>query len=355
MSLLERIRDLASEVEGDWKAAQEHRELVDKAEKVQKEATKYVKDRVKELKSLEAQLGDRDDDEVKELGAEEGEVASTLQEIKGRLKDVKALKPMTGSLVVRLFLGHVNVRVHTRADRSTLRDEYNKFKDRTNILFTVMSLLGIATQYYLRFHYRYTAWIFSLIHVWLLYYYTSLALRENILRVNGSAIKQWWITHHCISAILSVVFLTWPESPVWWEFMDVFVFYFTYQAILQILQSWYQKRRHYSRRALGKAGGMDVASGETLTERASSSEWDLMLLVVVIFGAHIWQVANGVLLLRLLFVRLAPGANPWYEYREEAQAFLAGIMFVVLGVCNAVVTIVTLAEKRQRRKQRAAI
>lgn len=34
---------------------------------------------------------------------------------------------------------------------------------------------------------------------WLLYYYVTLALRENILNVNGSFIKPWWILHHYVS------------------------------------------------------------------------------------------------------------------------------------------------------------
>ena len=34
---------------------------------------------------------------------------------------------------------------------------------------------------------------FLLLQAWLLFFYTSLALRENILRVNGSDIRPWYI------------------------------------------------------------------------------------------------------------------------------------------------------------------
>ena len=34
--------------------------------------------------------------------------------------------------------------------------------------------------------------------LWLLYYYTTLSLRENILLANGSNIMQWWILHHYV-------------------------------------------------------------------------------------------------------------------------------------------------------------
>lgn len=32
--------------------------------------------------------------------------------------------------------------------------------------------------------------------LWLLYYYLTLSLRENILLANGSDILHWWIYHH---------------------------------------------------------------------------------------------------------------------------------------------------------------
>ena len=38
-------------------------------------------------------------------------------------------------------------------------------------------------------------------HIWLLYYYLSLALRENILKANGSEIHSWWFMHHYISMV----------------------------------------------------------------------------------------------------------------------------------------------------------
>lgn len=34
---------------------------------------------------------------------------------------------------------------------------------------------------------------FLLLQAWLLFFYTSLALRENILRVHGSDIRPWYI------------------------------------------------------------------------------------------------------------------------------------------------------------------
>lgn len=39
---------------------------------------------------------------------------------------------------------------------------------------------------------------------WLLWFYTSLALRENVLRLNGSSIRKWWIRHHYYSMLLAL-------------------------------------------------------------------------------------------------------------------------------------------------------
>ncbi|XP_028090110.1 uncharacterized protein LOC114290151 isoform X2 [Camellia sinensis] len=44
---------------------------------------------------------------------------------------------------------------------------------------------------------------------WLLILYTGLALRENILRVNGSDIRPWWIKHHYFAMAMALISLTW--------------------------------------------------------------------------------------------------------------------------------------------------
>jgi TMPIT-like protein len=40
------------------------------------------------------------------------------------------------------------------------------------------------------------------------------ALRENILKANGSNIRTWWVVHHYLSIAVSLVLLLWPpHSP----------------------------------------------------------------------------------------------------------------------------------------------
>ncbi|XP_028098081.1 uncharacterized protein LOC114297792 isoform X2 [Camellia sinensis] len=47
---------------------------------------------------------------------------------------------------------------------------------------------------------------------WLLILYTGLALRENILRVNGSDIRPWWIKHHYFAMAMALISLTWETQ-----------------------------------------------------------------------------------------------------------------------------------------------
>ena len=77
----------------------------------------------------------------------------------------------------------VNVKLFSKKDRERLREEYDKFKNRTNIFFFVFPIIWAVTFLYLRHMWRYTDWIYVLTHVWLLYYYISLAVRENILKM----------------------------------------------------------------------------------------------------------------------------------------------------------------------------
>ncbi len=115
--------------------------------------------------------------------ADAEEASQRLRSCEEALSRVQSIAPSTGSLFVRLFLGQVNVRVASSKEKEVLRDEYEKFRFRTNFGFIVFPAAWLFTQLYLRFKWQYTHWIYILTHVWLLYYYVSLALRINILKV----------------------------------------------------------------------------------------------------------------------------------------------------------------------------
>lgn len=285
--------------------------------------------------------GDATPAELELLGAK-------LAEAQKRLDELDTVTPsydsVNRSLFLRFFMGQVNVRSASKDDRRKLREEYEKFKDRTNYGFIVFPLIWAANFYYLKSAFRYTDWIYVLTHIWLLYYYISLALRENILRMNGSRMRQWWITHHYVSAAMSVVVLTWPtDSRSWERFLPVFTAYFLYQGTLQFMQARYQKARHYARTAMGRVGSMDVTHTETVDEVHSG----LYIIVFLAFVAQIWQIYNGLILFHTLIGDLNL-TQPWYQFREEVQCIILGVFFIFLGVTNFRVTLQTLYAKKQR-------
>jgi hypothetical protein len=59
-------------------------------------------------------------------------ISSVLSDLQRGVEEIRGVEASTGSLFVRLFLGQVNVKVFSKADREVLRAEYEKFKDRTN-------------------------------------------------------------------------------------------------------------------------------------------------------------------------------------------------------------------------------
>jgi hypothetical protein len=273
-----------------------------------------------------------------------------LAEAAALAAEVRDIAPSTGSFFVRLWLGQVNVRAASVRDRVALRDEYEKFKERTNLGFVVFPLVWMLTDVYLRHEWRYTHWIHILTHVWLLYYYVSLSLRENILLANGSKIRPWWITHHYVASAMSIIVLTWPsDSQSWARFTRLFTAYFLYQGLVQFVQGWYQRARHYPRVALGEAHHMDVSHTETLSEFHRG----LYPIAALLLVAHVWQIFNGVALLQVLASELNV-SQPWYHFREELQCLALGVLFIFLGVTNFYVTCDTVVEKFAKERRRAA-
>ena len=163
-----------------YRSAARYKDLIASADKALSAATGKAAAQAKALKALRGttralrpQLGDADGREADEQ----------LEGCSAALQRVQSIKPDTGSVFVRLFLGQVNVRVASSEDRRVLKDEYEKFRFRTNFGFIIFPLVWILDSLYLRNVWKHTHWLNILTHVWLLYYYVSLALRTNILKV----------------------------------------------------------------------------------------------------------------------------------------------------------------------------
>ena len=206
----------------------------------------------------------------------------------------------------------------------------------------LLPIIVLFAHYYLRLVWADTHWMSILHQLWLLYYYSSLALRENILLVNGSNVRPWWIYHHYIAAFGTVILITWPDSPTYARFIPYWNVFLVYTGFVQMLQLAYQKKRDYTNRALGRTARLDVSFSETLTEFPK----ELVLLVPFLIGSYAWQVWIGLQLLTVLIFEFDPLHTHWTLYREEVQVFITGCAIIVMGVGNFVSTVLTILDKR---------
>ncbi|KMZ70126.1 hypothetical protein ZOSMA_1G00960, partial [Zostera marina] len=89
---------------------------------------------------------------------------------------------------LKAFLGPINVRANMKDVRLKVKEEYNSYRDRTAFLFLFFPVVLLLLRRWI-WHGCFPTLAVQLYQAWLLFLYTSLALRENILRVNGSDIR----------------------------------------------------------------------------------------------------------------------------------------------------------------------
>lgn len=78
---------------------------------------------------------------------------------------------------------------------------------------------------------------------WLVYMYVALAMRENVLYMNGSNIRSWWIQHHYISAVMCLILLSSPiQSPAVLQFCKRFLMFSCFQALVMFFQNRWAPR-----------------------------------------------------------------------------------------------------------------
>ncbi|KAK9274484.1 hypothetical protein L1049_021732 [Liquidambar formosana] len=235
---------------------------------------------------------------------------------------------------LRMFLGPINVRATRKDVQLKVKEEYNSYRDRTALLFLLFPSILLILR----------SWIWDgclpafpvqLYQAWLLFLYTGLALRENILRVNGSDIRPWWIYHHYCAMVMALVSLTWeikgqPNCNQKQRGVQLFLQWAMMQGVSMLLQNRYQRQRLYTRIALGKAKRMDVVWGET-----AGVDGQLWLLCPILFILQGFEAYVGLLLLRTAFVGVV----------SEWQVVFCGILLVLMAVGNFANTVQTLMAK----------
>ncbi|CAI9087031.1 OLC1v1020994C2 [Oldenlandia corymbosa var. corymbosa] len=235
---------------------------------------------------------------------------------------------------LRMFLGPINVRASRKDVQLKVKEEYNSFRDRTAYLFLLFPLLLLVSRSCI-WNGCLPALPVQLYQAWLLYLYTGLALRENILRVNGSDIRPWWIYHHYFAMAMALISLTWeierePDCAQKQKGVLLFLRWAIMQGIAMLLQNRYQRQRLYTRIALGKAGRMDVVWGET-----AGVEGQLWLLCPILFILQGFEAYVGLLLLKTALVGVT----------SEWQVITCGILLIIMAVGNFANTVQTLVSK----------
>ncbi|XP_024385130.2 uncharacterized protein, partial [Physcomitrium patens] len=234
---------------------------------------------------------------------------------------------------LRLLLGPANVRAARKDGRYKVKEEYNAYRDNTTIIFLAFPIVLLALKKFSNECFQ--ALPVQLYQAWLLFFYTSLAMRENILRVNGSDIRPWWVYHHYLAMAMALVGLTWGiqshrDCSRKQHGVELFLQWAVMQGVAMLLQNCYQRKRLYTRIALGKAGRMDVVWGET-----SGVKGQLWILYPVLFTLQAFQCYIGALLLQTAIV----------EDNCEWQMVVCGLLLIAMAFGNFFNTIATLVTK----------
>ncbi|KAI8565191.1 hypothetical protein RHMOL_Rhmol03G0241300 [Rhododendron molle] len=206
--------------------------------------------------------------------------------------------------------------------------------DRTAFLFLVFPSLLLGLRSWL-WGGCFPALPVQLYQAWLLFLYTGLALRENILRVNGSDIRPWWIYHHYFAMAMALISLTWeierePDCAQKQRGVQLFLQWAIMQGVAMLLQNRYQRQRLYTRIALGKARRMDVVWGET-----AGVKGQLWLLAPILFILQGFEAYVGMLLLKIAYVGVV----------SEWQVITCGTLLIIMAVGNFANTVQTLVTK----------
>lgn len=307
----------------------EHRDYYRKVEEVKAVQKKCMSNiahqryRVKQIQAGVARCEKMGSDEEK---AKLVAFNKKLVDRKIQFRELEEVLPHENGIYLKVILGSVNVSLLSKQDKYNYKEDYERFK----LYVTIVTLvLGSALLF---LHLRVTDAAFQFLLVW---YYCTLTIREHILKVNGSRIKGWWISHHFISTLCAGVILIWPDGYTYNEFRPQFVAFSLYLGVLQLMQYYYQSGSLYRLRALGERRNMDIT-----VEGFQSWMWKgLTFLLPFLLGGYIFQLMNSIVLFQLAR----------HERCKEWQVWVLSVIFFVLFLGNFWTTGLVIKQKLQKR------
>jgi len=284
----------------------------------------------RQQKKLYLELRSQLQEMKKECGVLPGmaEIEDTLSKMKDTVGIIGKSKRKTGSLFVSMIMGAVNCRIWNEGDRFKFKSEYNRFKERWMSIFFVFPLLQILFPWT-------ESPLWQLQSLLFFFYYSSLAIRENILSLNGSRIEPWWIYHHYWSMLIAVLSLSRGELGN----IQYLNYFFLWQGMVMLLQNDYQKTRHYARKAMAKKGRLDIRTSEVIDETPHSR---YKMLIPALYLTYFVQLMISIY---FLFLSMRAPSN-----MVSVQILLGSTAWFVLSIGNTM----TLSRVLQKKKRLAA-
>ncbi|XP_078404521.1 transmembrane protein 120A-like isoform X1 [Cetorhinus maximus] len=307
-----------------------YKQQLEEVIKLQNSCLSSIERQKKKYKELSKNLKRCQLPETEEQLRDTGFIQELMKERQNIFFEMEAFLPKKNGLYLSLVLGNVNVTLLSKQAKFAYKDEYEKFK-----LYLTIILLVISFTCRFLLNSRVVDSVFNFLLVW---YYCTLTIRESILINNGSRIKGWWVMHHYVSAFLSGVMLTWPDSKVYQIFRNQFLSFSMYQSFVQFLQYYYQSGCLYRLRALGERHNMDLT-----VEGFQSWMWrGLTFLLPFLFFGHFWQLYNAITLFKLTN---HPDCKEW-------QVSMCGLAFLVLFLGNFLTTVRVIYQKQKQREEK---
>eukprot|EP01029_Cantina_marsupialis_P016968 TRINITY_DN38092_c0_g1_i1.p1 TRINITY_DN38092_c0_g1~~TRINITY_DN38092_c0_g1_i1.p1 ORF type:complete len:488 (-),score=104.56 TRINITY_DN38092_c0_g1_i1:262-1725(-) len=345
VDLKESLDDLDEKIEKIGEGVTKFNELFKETDRIQSQTVKSIGQCAKEVNRVKHTAKRLVNTET--ISQDEHlENMEHISKVDESLEEAKQICSRTGSAFLRFCLGHVNVKHFQETDKIRLRDEYNKFRDRTTMVFIAAPTVIMLVMYLLpSFIFKIPLFMF---HMWCVYYYWSMSLRTNILHVNGSRIRSWWIWHDYLNCVASGFMLKW-EGQHFNHTAPQVVYYYLYLGFVMLLQNRYQRKRHYHLRSLGKVGSMDIQNTHTIIERPQ----ELRILVLFLFIGQVWQFYIGSSTVFNYCWHL--DLEDFRDFTGIVCGIIVGLLYMMIGFMNFFMTVTTLVKKEHKFYKRPPV